>query len=92
MQVLRAHFGNHDFLAISQIISHGYFLELRIEILNCKYIVAWASPDFDLLDNLRSYLHGPTSPDETVSGNSIVYDLCMQKSGRRSSISFVSQP
>ncbi|CAH3154137.1 unnamed protein product [Porites evermanni] len=23
------------------------------------------SPDFDLLDNLRSYLHGPTSPDET---------------------------
>lgn len=24
-----------------------------------------ASPDFDLLDNLRSYLHGPTSPDET---------------------------
>ena len=40
MQVLRAHFGNHDFLAISQIISHGYFLELRIEILNCIYIVA----------------------------------------------------
>ena len=40
MQVLRAHFENHDFLAISQIISHGYFLELRIEILNCIYIVA----------------------------------------------------
>ena len=40
MQVSRVHFGNHDSLTISQIISHGYFLELRIKILNLKYIVA----------------------------------------------------
>ena len=40
MQVSWAHFGNHDSLAISQIISHGYFLELHIKILNRKYIVA----------------------------------------------------
>ena len=40
MQVSRVHFGNHDSLTISQIISHGYFLELRIKILNRKYIVA----------------------------------------------------
>ena len=36
MQVSWVHFGNHDSLTMSQIISHGYFLELRIKIRNRK--------------------------------------------------------
>ena len=36
MQVSWVHFGNHDSLTMSQIISHGYFLELRIKIHNRK--------------------------------------------------------
>ena len=36
MQVSWVHFGNHDSLPMSQIISHGYFLELCIKIRNRK--------------------------------------------------------
>ena len=36
MQVSWVHFGNHDSLTMSQVISHGYFLELRIKIRNRK--------------------------------------------------------